>query len=237
MGGATVKNLEMFQKLCGKDRFERVILTTTMWPDDPSDYRDAKEREKELRDEYWRVMIQKGSHTVKFNGTQSSAWSILDPLVKKAKQAILIQRELKKSWKDVPDTAAGKQLHGIIGTMVERQKTALRQLLEEMGKTTDQEIRDVLVKEWLSLREEQEKTARDDQRLESWVGRRLLKILIPKGKHAPTQFPYEDRCHDLILDILKNDEQCTRISQLSVGDATTMHTFLTLVYSTLLNYT
>jgi hypothetical protein len=236
MGGATIKNLEMFQKLCGKDRFERVILTTTMWPDDPSDRHDAVEREKELRDDYWKIMIQKGSHTTPFDGSQASAWSILDPLVKKAKQAILIQKELKKSWKDVPDTAAGKQLHGFIGTMVERQKVALRQLLDEMGKTTDQEIRDVLVKEWLSLRDEQERAARDDQRLESWVGRRFLRILIPKGKHTPAQFPYEDRCRDLISDIIKNDEQCNKISQLSGGEAETMCRFLDLVCSTLLNY-
>jgi hypothetical protein len=120
--------------------------------------------------------------------------------------------------------------------MVERQKIALRQLLEEMGKTADQEIRDVLVKEWLSLREEQEKAARDDRRLDPWVGRRLLRILIPKGKHAPTQFPYEDHCCDLVIDILKNDEQCTRISQLPVGDAATMHAFLPLVYSRYARY-
>jgi hypothetical protein len=90
MDGATVKNLEIFQKLCRKDRFERVLLTTTTWPDNSSDRHDAKEWEKELCDEYRKVMIQKGSHTVHFNCTQSSAWSILHPLIKKTKRAILI---------------------------------------------------------------------------------------------------------------------------------------------------
>ncbi|KAF7771743.1 hypothetical protein Agabi119p4_6054 [Agaricus bisporus var. burnettii] len=231
MGGTTLKNLEMFQKLCGKDRFNQVILTTTMWPEDPSDVEDAKGREVELYNVYWKLMIDKGSVIEPFKGTQASAWSILDNLVKKNKHAIQIQNELKKSWKDVPDTAAGKQLHGLNGTMIQRQKVALRQLLDEMGKTTDQEIQDLLVKEWLSVREEQEKATQDNQRLESRIGQKFIRIFSGKKKRTISQFPYEDRCLDLISDILKNDEQCRRISMRTGDDAKTMYDFLCKVSS------
>ncbi|XP_006459426.1 hypothetical protein AGABI2DRAFT_134872, partial [Agaricus bisporus var. bisporus H97] len=196
MGGTTLKNLDMFQKLCGKDHFKRVILTTTMWPEDTSDVKDAEGREEELRNEYWKFMIDKGSCIERFDGTQASAWSILDS-VKKEKQVVQIQKELNKSWKGVPDTAAGKQLHRLIGTMIGRQQVALRQLSDELGKTTDQEIKDVLVKEWLSLREKQEKAAQDNQRLESRIGQKFIRIFSGKKKHATAQFPYEDRCLDL----------------------------------------
>ncbi|KAF7771555.1 hypothetical protein Agabi119p4_5866 [Agaricus bisporus var. burnettii] len=231
MGGTTLKNLDLFQKLLGKDRFERVILTTTMWPEDQSDFYDAFRRQEELRDDYWKFMIDKGSRVEPFSGTQASAWSILDNLVKENRRAIQIQKELSKSWKDVPDTKAGKQLQRFNGTVIQQQKVALRQLLDEIGKTTDQEIKDVLVKEWLSLREEQEKAARVNQRLDSWVGRRFIKNFVPRNSRATAQFPYEDRCLDLISDILKNDEQRYRIYTRTGDDAKTMYHFLCQVSS------
>ncbi|XP_006459428.1 hypothetical protein AGABI2DRAFT_191401 [Agaricus bisporus var. bisporus H97] len=231
MGGATLKNLDMFQKICGKDHFDRVVLTTTMWPEDPSDFKDAKGRVEELRNEYWKFMIDKGSRVEPFEGTHTSAWSILDGLVKNKRRAIQIQKELNKSWKDVPDTAAGKQLHQLVGTMIGRQQVALRQLSDEIGKTTDREIKDVLVKKWLSLREEQGKAAQDNQRLESRIGQKFIMMFSGEKKLATAQFPYEDRCLDLISDILKNDEQCRRISTRTGDDAKTMYDFLCQVSS------
>lgn len=238
MAGATLKNLEMFQKLCGKDRFEKVILTTTMWPEKSSEEFETTEgRELELRKDYWAVMITKGSRIMRFDGGQRSAWSILDGLVKNRKQSIRIQRELSKRWKDVPDTEAGKQLHGILGSMIERQRNTLRQLVEEVAKTTDLEIKEVLMKEWLSLREEQNKMARDEQLLKSGLlGVRAFKNIFARGRQVTAHFPYEDRCRDLISDILKNAEQLNKIVHLFESDAKTMFDFLVTVCTAMMRY-
>jgi hypothetical protein len=74
--GTPLENLRLFEKLCGKHMFGNIILTTTMW--DRIDDEIGQEREKELRGQYWRSMIELGSTTVRYRNTRDSAREILD---------------------------------------------------------------------------------------------------------------------------------------------------------------
>jgi hypothetical protein len=65
----------MFQKLCGTDALQNVILATTMW--DLVDEKTGNEREEELRTRYWRSMIDFGSQVARFRNTYESAWEIV----------------------------------------------------------------------------------------------------------------------------------------------------------------
>ncbi|KAJ8114629.1 hypothetical protein OPT61_g3545 [Boeremia exigua] len=61
MQGNSLQNLRMFRKLCGNDVFKNVLLVTTFW--DTVNEAEGRAREEELssNDEFWGMMIQKGS--------------------------------------------------------------------------------------------------------------------------------------------------------------------------------
>ena len=80
VAGTPLKNLRMFEKLCGKNAFGNIILTTTMW--DNIDDATGQEREKELRGLYWKSMIELGSTTVRYRNTRDSACEILGNILR-----------------------------------------------------------------------------------------------------------------------------------------------------------
>ena len=78
MSGTPLKNLRMFEKLCGED-FRNVVLTTTMW--DEVEPEVGEMREAQLKAEYWKTMIDRGSSVRRFHQDQKSAFEILDPII------------------------------------------------------------------------------------------------------------------------------------------------------------
>ncbi|KAI6006141.1 hypothetical protein EDC04DRAFT_2583164, partial [Pisolithus marmoratus] len=75
MDGTPLKNFKVFENLCGKAAISKVILVTTMWDEVEDDI--GKERLKELKDNYWKVMISRGSKTFKYKNTQNSAMQLI----------------------------------------------------------------------------------------------------------------------------------------------------------------
>lgn len=57
--GSAKKNIRQFEKLCGEQALQKVILATTMW--DVEDNESAVQREKQLLEtrEFWGYMIEK----------------------------------------------------------------------------------------------------------------------------------------------------------------------------------
>ena len=83
MTATPLKNLPMFEQLCGKKTFKNVILTTTMW--DEVDEPMGATREEELKSIYWKAMIDRGSSIGRFEGTRDSAFRLIAPLLDAAK--------------------------------------------------------------------------------------------------------------------------------------------------------
>lgn len=113
MGGSALKNLYMFQKLCGERGLSSVILATTMWTSLEST--DAgqevgRRREDELRmPQFWGSMVDRGSEIIKHDGTKESALSIISKLVNKGTQVVLdIQVQLVEEKKTLDETSAGQ---------------------------------------------------------------------------------------------------------------------------------
>ena len=115
MLGSTRKNLDVFQKLCGKsDALKRVVLCTTFW----STIRqkdDGVVRTKQLKEKYWKEMTEGGSTVRNFEDSQKSAWDVLTPILIEQDRygemnALQIQEELVEAKKLIPDTEAGRQL-------------------------------------------------------------------------------------------------------------------------------
>lgn len=81
------RNIRMFEKIYGQDISRRIILTTTMWPD-PNDRNysqkaeeECNEHEQDLIDNYWNVMIAKGSRVIRFLNTPRSAQEVLNEVL------------------------------------------------------------------------------------------------------------------------------------------------------------
>jgi hypothetical protein len=78
---SVLRNFSMFQKLCGKDAFDKVILGATHW--DPTDRQEERreQQENELRKDFWKTMLARGSQMHRFRHSSPSAW---DDLTEKA---------------------------------------------------------------------------------------------------------------------------------------------------------
>ena len=107
--GTILKNLDMFKKLCGDDAFENVVLGTTKW----SIIREetGERREQQLRDLFWKDMMNYGSVIRRVGDDPSSAREIIDHILRnKAVKSVLIQKEVVDMTIPIPETTAGKML-------------------------------------------------------------------------------------------------------------------------------
>jgi hypothetical protein len=77
MMGTPLRNIRRFKELCGDDALRKITLVTTMWSEVDED--TGSQREKELREIYWKSMIDQGSRTARFEGAldSESAWAVL----------------------------------------------------------------------------------------------------------------------------------------------------------------
>ncbi|KAF5359187.1 hypothetical protein D9756_003431 [Leucocoprinus leucothites] len=220
MGGTPLKNLKLFQKLCGKDRYDKVILTTTMWSE--VEREEGYSREKELRDDYWASMIKMGSVVCRFENTSESAWRIIHQFLSSSKRLIQIQRELRADWKEVPDTSAGRELYGIAGALARRQQELLHQLQSEVVRTRDEESMRALLQEFTELGRRRETVIREMKDLKTSFVRRLYRRL----RRKQASFPYHDRCEALIMGLSQRGDLQARVARINDNDAELMSAFI-----------
>ncbi|KAG6382093.1 hypothetical protein JVT61DRAFT_734 [Boletus reticuloceps] len=99
MAGTPLKNLRVFQKLCGNDALDKVYLTTTMW--DEVVLSEGERRLEELEAEYWKALIQQGAQVVCCRNDNDSAKEIIQRIVTQeqdaTRKAVLLQQEMADS--------------------------------------------------------------------------------------------------------------------------------------------
>jgi hypothetical protein len=114
MQGSALKNLHMFERLCGEDCFPHIVLATTMWGilgQNGMDFDVGVEREKTLRsdDKFWGYMEKKGSRVMRHDRNTESAQEILSYLLDKRVAVVLdIQRQMVDEAQTLDETAAGQ---------------------------------------------------------------------------------------------------------------------------------
>ena len=185
MAGTPLKNLRIFQKLCGKEALRHIIFTTTMWDDVQDD--EGERREKELRTKYWKTMIDQGSMVARFFSTLESAWNVVEPLLLEANDrcAVQIQEEMVDLKKQLPETKAGKELYNTLDKLVQMQRDTLKRIREETGRSGDDRILAQLKIEYDELRKNLETTITDMQKLKLPLRTRLVRmLLLPLGLSA-----------------------------------------------------
>jgi len=170
MGGSALKNLYMFQRLCGDRGLSSVILATTMWASLEST--DAgqeigRKREEELRmPQFWGSMVDRGSKIVKHDGTKESAHSIISELVDKGTQVVLdIQVQLVVENKTLDETSAGQYIQRELLDARKRFEKDIAEYQESM-EAAIQEKDDAMLQ---ALKKEKEAAeAKEKARLEDW---------------------------------------------------------------------
>jgi hypothetical protein len=131
MAGTPLKNLRVFEKLCGKD-FKKIVFTTTMWDD--IDEPTGTSREQELQEVYWRPLINKGSSVKRFHRTRTSFIHVLQPIIDSIykKKALLLQQELEDHGLTLNQTTAGKTLFQHLQHLVALQQERLDRIRQEL---------------------------------------------------------------------------------------------------------
>ncbi len=123
MAGTALKNLHLFESICGEE-FNNIVLTTTIW--DEVEEHVGYYREWELKTPYWKAMVDRGSSMRRFLRTRQSTFEVLEPIIKgvRRRKALLLQREVEDLGLKLNQTSATqtllKQLEELVGVREER---------------------------------------------------------------------------------------------------------------------
>lgn len=187
MGGSPLKNLRMFGELCGDVAMRRVTLVTTMW-DKMRDLELGQQREKELRDTFWKGMLNKGSTIAKFDNKFDTAKAIIHRLIveKEKREALLLQEELVDLKKRLNETHAGRMLYDNLQHLLDEQKASIEKLIAQIDGKAGQNNRNLLerlTKEQKRIEEDLERTLDGIRKLKVPLSRRIVLFFFgKKGK-------------------------------------------------------
>ena len=106
--GPSLKNLRMMKKLCGAKSLKNVVLATTMW--ERVTEREGLSREAELKQSFWKDMIDGGSAVRRIlTETGGDAHALVKSLLKNKPTSTRLQEELH-SGKSLVQTEAGAEI-------------------------------------------------------------------------------------------------------------------------------
>lgn len=120
MEGTAMRNLVMFEKLCGSQGLPNVVMVTSKW--DAVDPAVGWPRESELTSQYldprtgqyhdgfWKGMLDLGAGYERFDGTRQGARNIVHKIAGYQPVTMQIQDELVNQRKPLIDTAAGLEV-------------------------------------------------------------------------------------------------------------------------------
>jgi hypothetical protein len=150
MTNAILRNLTMFQNLCGKDAFQNVTLATTFW-DELQDIAKGESRELQLIEEpdWWGYMAQKGSRVRRFMNTRDSALKVLAEIAGLKKVPLQIQKEIVDEGKGVKETTAGAALNKELAALTAKHAEDLKRLklqIEQAKRDHDTELQAITEK-------------------------------------------------------------------------------------------
>jgi len=184
MAGSPLKNLKMFGKLCGDDAIRNVILATTMWSPPEKDPQDRQLlRENELRNKYWKAMIDCGSTMTRFLRTYHSAWTIVDLIsVINPPDSLLLQEEMVDLKKEINETQAGITLYDTLRRELANQRDAVRNLRKEAETQDNAELVRELTLECEEIERMLRATFAQIRELKIPIGKQIQSLLSPKNK-------------------------------------------------------
>ncbi|RPA99843.1 hypothetical protein L873DRAFT_1737537 [Choiromyces venosus 120613-1] len=167
MEGSALKNLRMFQKLCGPGALQNVLLTTTQWANvNPA---DGEFRENRLRNEdFWGGLIGKGATLQRFDGTRESGLELIHKLMSNTPKALDIQGQIVDQHMSILETDAGKTINEELIAREKKYKEELESLereRQEAIRAKDDEMKEILAQEQAKAQKNLEKAAAEKKML------------------------------------------------------------------------
>ncbi|KAJ3513213.1 hypothetical protein NLJ89_g3073 [Agrocybe chaxingu] len=207
LGGTFTKNFKMFDKLVG-NHFKNIVLTTTMWDD--VDEATGVERETTLKDEFWKALIDRGSHTARFLQTKESAFEVIAPILAEVskRETLLLQKEITDLGFVLRETSAGRELCSRLDHLVQKRQKELDQLLVESNKgTVDGDKMARLKNDYKDTMSKLKVLSSDMKAMKVPMGERLTRALT-SGLRLLKQYPesgYHARALKKLTELSKND--------------------------------
>jgi len=158
----------MFRELCGDSSLKNVILVTNMWGEVTMDVGEG--REKELADNFFKPVLDKGARLVRYHNTTRSAYDVIRGIMKNRPITLQIQRELVEEGKNIVDTAAGEAVNKELNEQIRRHELNLKAVQEDMMKALkehDEETRQEMEEETRKLQDEMNKMRADSEGMAS----------------------------------------------------------------------
>ncbi|KAF9421204.1 hypothetical protein BGZ76_004005, partial [Entomortierella beljakovae] len=167
MRGTSLKNLEIFAKLCGKETYKNVVMLSGRWNSVENDI--AENREMELKENFWKIFLEGGCKTDQYRD-KSDLTRIFDEILQKSPVVLDIQKEMIDDKLSLAETAAGQ----FLSLEQENQKKKIQADLKEINAEynyQDEQMKAEMDKERSKLqheldRIETEKTMMNDRRLD-----------------------------------------------------------------------
>ena len=177
MAGTPLKNLRMFEQLCGKNAFKNVILTTTFWGE--VDEETGATREAELKGIYWKDMIRRNSSIGRFEGTRDSAFRLIAPFLDEAntRNKLLLQKELVNLDLKLSETHAGQRLRSEIKQLARQQQELLQQIRDELKRPDNTASLQSLMAEYEELKKTSGSLLAQMADLQVPLGRQLMNTI------------------------------------------------------------
>jgi len=161
MDGTSLKNLKIFQRMCGPDALQNVLLTTTQW----SGVKLALgvEREDNLRHEdFWGDLISQGASLERFMGTRESGLELISKLIEKEPKRLHIQDQMVEKGMTLVETDAGKFMNEELISLQKKYEKDLENLERERQNAIaekDREMEKILAEEQAKAQERLEEAA------------------------------------------------------------------------------
>lgn len=133
MEGSDLEALKTLEKIVGDAAFPNAVLVTTKWGNIST--KTGIKRESELREIFWKRMIENGSCMARFHGDGPSAQGIVSQLLRKPRVSIRLQHELLNEKKTLLETSAG----GFLALGVQARYEYLKKDLLELSKKMREE--------------------------------------------------------------------------------------------------
>ncbi|KAF7553006.1 hypothetical protein G7Z17_g3936 [Cylindrodendrum hubeiense] len=169
LGGSSMRNLRMFQKLVGDEGLGSVVLATTMWSavglsDSEMQVAELREQELQTKPQFWKSMMDKGSSIFRQDSGYESALEIVSYLVQKQRPVTLdVQRDMIDGGLALEKTAAGREVGAEILKQQELYEARMKETnenwqyaIENMDKEQQKEIQE--------YRKEIQKKIRDNEK-------------------------------------------------------------------------
>jgi len=183
MAGSPHRNLRMFGELCGDQAVKKVVLVTTMWDKCLEEQERHVQREKNLVERYWKMMVDHGASTARFNNSPPLAWEIVDTVIRQQEaEVLLLQEELVVLKRTLNETQAGKALYSDLQKLLAEQQVTVSSLADQARLESNPKLAQQLEAELKRIQKDFDKTFNDMKGLKIPIGKRMMLFFSKKSR-------------------------------------------------------